>query len=148
MSPMKASRVLAFCALFLIAALYVVGVVSHEILRHVVQTAPVWGAVVLGFRDSRWSKWAAMPCFVVWLLLMALIWLFLLGWARVISGTFSPVETGMTFVVGISAIVGLAAALRSRSGASAAGAALVFILMLTLQILLIRISFLPGIAHD
>ena len=37
------SRGLAFCALLLIASLYVVGVVSHGVLRHIVQTGPVWG---------------------------------------------------------------------------------------------------------
>jgi cytochrome bd-type quinol oxidase subunit 2 len=46
MGQSKASRTLAFCAVFLIAALYVVGVVSHGVLRHVVQTAPMRATVV------------------------------------------------------------------------------------------------------
>lgn len=139
---------LAFSALFLIAALYVVGVVSHGVLRHIVQTAPVWPTVILGLRDSRWSKWTALPCFMCWLLLMTLIWLFLLGWAHVISGTFSPIEIVMTVVVGASSVLGLVTGLRMRSGTSAAGAAVVCLLMLVVQLLAIRVSFLPGIAHD
>ena len=148
MSQSKASRTLAFCALFLIVALYVVGGVTHEVLRHFVQTAPVWPTVILGWRDSRWSQWTAMPCFFCWLLLMSLIWLFLLGWAHVISGTFSPLEIAMTLVVGVSAVVGLVTGMRMRGPTHAAGAALVCILMLALQVLAIKVSFLPGLAHD
>jgi hypothetical protein len=142
------SRGLAFCALLLIASLYVVGVVSHGVLRHIVQTAPVWGAVVLGMRRSVWSKWAALPCFIVWLFLMSLIWLFLLGWARVISGTFTPIEIAMTLVVGACAVIGIVLALRMNTGLRALGASAVFFGMLLLQIAALRISFLPGIAHD
>jgi hypothetical protein len=142
------SRSLAFCALLLIASLYVVGVVSHGVLRHIVQTAPVWGAVVLGVRRSAWSKWAALPCFIVWLFLMSLIWLFLLGWAHVISGTFSPIEIAMTLVVGVCAVTGIVLALRMNTGLRALGASAVFLGMLLLQIVALRISFLLGIAHD
>jgi hypothetical protein len=142
------SRGLAFCALLLIASLYVVGVVSHGMLRHIVQTVPVWVAVVLGMRRSVWSKWAALPCFIVWLFLMSLIWLFLLGWARVISGTFSPIEIAMTLVVGACAVIGIVLALRMNTGVRPLGASAVFFGMLLLQILALRISFLPGIAHD
>src|SRR5271154_6052217 len=35
-------RTLGICALILIVSLYVVGIVSHGIIRHTVQTAPVW----------------------------------------------------------------------------------------------------------
>ena len=133
---------------FLIAALYVVGAVSHEMLRHFVQTAPMWPTAVLGLRDSRWSKWTAMPCFCFWLVLMGLIWLFLLGWAHVISGTFSPIEVAMTLVVGASSVWKLVTALRMRRGTSAASAAAVCLLMLAVQVLALRVSFLPGIAHD
>lgn len=148
MGQSSASRNLAFCAAFLIAALYVVGVASHEMLRHVVQTAPVWPTVVLGLRGSRWAKWAALPCFCFWLFLMGLIWLFLLGWAHVISGTFSPIEVAMTLVVGLSAIAGLVAGLRERSSTSAAKAAAVCVLTLAVQVLAVKLSFLPVIAHD
>jgi hypothetical protein len=144
----KASRALALFALFLIAALYVVGVVSHGVLRHIVQTAPVWPTVILGLRGSRWTKWTALPCYFCWLFLMSLIWLFLLGLAHLISGTFSPIEIAMTVVVGVSSILGLATGIRMRSGTSAAGATVVSLLMLMAQVLALKVSFLPGIAHD
>ncbi|PYV16965.1 MAG: hypothetical protein DMG21_10075 [Acidobacteria bacterium] len=142
------SRLLALSSFFLIAALYVVGVVSHEVLRHIIQTAPVWPTVILGFRDSRWSKWTAMPCFICWLLLMSLIWLFLLGWSHLISGTFSPTEIAMTIVVGAASILGIATGIRMRSGTSTVVAIAVFLLTLAVQVVALRLSFLPGIAHD
>jgi len=142
------SRILAWCALLLVIALYVVGVVSNGIVRHVVQTAPVWVTVVLGMRRSNWSKWTALPCFLFWLFLMALIWLFLLGWVHVISGTFSGVEIAMTLVVGFCSVAGVAMALRIKTRIRAIGAFTVFLLTLVVQFLVFRISFLPSIAHD
>lgn len=149
MDPKRASPgVLAYCALCLIAALYVVGFVSHGILRHVVQTAPSWLTVVLGLRRSPWSRWAALPCFLVWLFVMILIWLFLLGWAHLVSGTFSPAEIAMTLVVGAASITGVGAALRMKGGASRGGAAALFVGVLLLQALALWVSLQPGIAHD
>lgn len=79
---------------------------------------------------------------------MSLIWLSLLGWAHVISGTFSPIEVAMTFVVGASSILGLVTGLRMRGHTSAARAAAVCLLTLAVQVLALKVSFLPGIAHD
>ena len=81
-------RVLTFSSIAVIVALLVVGAVSHGLLRHVVQAAPLWIAVALGARRSSSSKWAALPCFLFWLLLMTAIWLFPLGWSRIISELF------------------------------------------------------------
>lgn len=146
--PATPARTLACCSLLTIAALYIVGVVSHGVLRHIVQTAPLWIAVVLGLLRSRWSKWATLPCSVFWLFLMVLIWLFVLGWARVVSGTFSPIEVAMTLVVGISSIVGVIASLRMRSGVPALGAIAMFVGTLLLQLIAFRVSLLPGFVHD
>jgi hypothetical protein len=68
-------------------------------------------------RRSHWVKWAAFPCFVFWLILMTAIWFFLLGWARIVSATFSPTEIGMTVIVGLASLVGLAGAWRVKSSA-------------------------------
>lgn len=63
MAQSTASRTLAFCAAFLIAALYVVGVVSHGVLRHVVQTAPMWSTVILGLRARGGANGPRCPAF-------------------------------------------------------------------------------------
>src|SRR5689334_4144892 len=100
-------RALMVCSVIVIAALLVVGAVSHGVLRHIVQTSPLWIGIVLGARRSPLTKWAALPCFVFWLFLMFVIWLFLLGWTHIISGTFLPTEIAMTIVVGLASGVGI-----------------------------------------
>jgi hypothetical protein len=143
----KHYRVLTICCVAVIAALLVVGAVSHGIIRHIVQTSPLWIAIVLGIRRSGWAKWAALPCFVFWLLLMTAIWLFLLGWAHIVSGTFSSTEIAMTVIVGIASVVGIARAVRMPSGVSAWAATVVSLLVAALQIAALRVSLLPQIAH-
>ena len=141
-------RGVAFSALALIGALLVVGVVSAGIRRHLVQTAPVWVVVWLGLRGSRWTKWVGIPCFLFWLLLMTLVWLFLLGWARVLSGTFSPVEIALTLVVGGAGLLGLVVSARLRSGIPLARGLAASAAVLGLQVFALMVSFRPGIAHD
>jgi hypothetical protein len=142
------SRSLAFFAFLLIAALYIVGIVSHGVVRHIVQTAPVWPTAVLGMRRSVWSKWTALPCFFFWLLLMGLIWLFLLGWAHIVSGSFTTIEIAMTLVVGVCSVAGLVLAVRMKTEIRAGSALAVFLGILILQLLAFRISLLPAVAHD
>jgi hypothetical protein len=91
------------------AALIVVGFVSGEIARHVLQTLLFWPAIALGFRNSDHARWTAAPVLLFWFLVMALIWAYLLHWSTIASGTYSPAEIAMTVVVGIAAPIGLAA---------------------------------------
>ena len=136
-----------WCCLIIIAALLVVGSVSHGVLRHIVQTAPLWAGVILGFCRSDLSKWVALPSFVFWLAIMIFIWLFLLGWAQVVHGTFSPTEIAMTLCVGAASIVGLITCFRSRTTTSAKTAVALVLLFAGLQLLVFRLSLLPAIAH-
>src|SRR5512142_1094857 len=95
-----------FCAI-VVGALYVVGIVSGTVLRHVVQTAPLWACAVLGFNRVRNVRWLALPMLVFWLGIVLVIWMFLLGWTRVISGHFSWVEIAMTVVIGAASANGI-----------------------------------------
>ena len=140
-------RVLTVCCLCIIVALLVVGAVSHGVIRHIVQTSPLWIAISLSIRRSGLSKWAALPCFVFWLLVMGAIWLYLLGWARIVSGTFSPTEIAMTLIVGLASMVGIVKALTVRSGVGAWSATSVVLLVAVLQVTAFRLSLLPAIAH-
>jgi len=140
-------RILTVCCVSIIAALLVVGAVSHGVLRHIVQTSPLWIAVVLGIRRSGWIKRAALPCFFFWLMLMILIWLFLLGWARIVSGTFAPTEIAMTVIVGLAAVVGIVRALSLRASVGAWSAIATVLLVAVLQVAALRLSLLPAIAH-
>ena len=81
-----------------------------------------------------------------WLAIMILIWLFLLGWARMVTGHFSPIEIAMTLVIGIACVAGIGLILRWRTAVRPLVAAGVFLLFGLLQFLAFRISLLPGIA--
>jgi hypothetical protein len=139
---------ISVCSLAVILALVVgVGLASGLVIRHVVQTAPVWLGVVIGFRGSPAVKWMALPMFLFWLLLMALIWLFLLGLPSPLSGHFSPIEIAMTIIVGAASLVGIWAALRVSPGMSIAAGAALFVGAATLQVICFRLSLLPAIAQ-
>ena len=137
---------IGWCSLAVLIALYIVGAVSHGSLRHEVQTLPLWFPIVLGFNQREMARWCALPCLVFWLCIVVFIWLYLLGWAHLVSGHFSPVEIAMTLIVGAASLAGIWLCLRLARW-SALGAALI-VLFGVLQILVFRISLLPAIAHQ
>ncbi len=104
-----ATHTIGISAVAATAALLAVGIISGEIARHVLQTLPLWPAVVLGFAGSPKAKWAGLPVFLFWLAIMALIWAYLLHLSSIASGTYSFAEIAMTVAVGIASIVGLGA---------------------------------------
>jgi hypothetical protein len=141
------SKWIAYCSLAIILALQVVGVVSHTSVRHVVQTLPLWFPVVSGLRQRELAKWAALPCLIFWLVIMVLIWLFLLGWARVVAGHFTPVEIAMTLLIGAACVLAIGKSLRWRTAVRPLPALGVIILFGALQFLAFRFSLLPYIAR-
>jgi hypothetical protein len=141
-----ASKGIAYCSLAILVALYVVGAVSNGSLRHEVQTLPLWFPIVMGFRQREVAKWSALPCLIFWLVIMMFIWLFLLGWARIVSGHFSPVEIAMTLVIGVACLSGLGMSLRWRTAVRSSAALCVVVLFASLQLLAFRLSLIPYIA--
>jgi hypothetical protein len=139
---------IACSSLAILIALYVVGAVSHGSLRHEVQTLPLWFPIVLGFRRSLLSKWAALPCFLFWLGIMIFIWLFLLGWAQIVRGHFSPVEIAMTLLIGIACCCGLMVSLRWRTDVRLIQALAIFLLSAAFQGIAFRVSLIPFIASQ
>ena len=112
------------------------------------QTLPLWFPIVLGLRQREIGKWAALPCFAIWLVLMAFIWMFLLGWANLISGHFTPTEVLLTVVVGVASLAGLLVGFRWRTSLSWSKALIVAAFFAVFQLVALRISFLPAIAKD
>lgn len=141
-------RTLGICTLIPIASLYVVGIASHGIIRHAVQTPPLWLVVWLGFRRSPWAKWAALSPLVLWLLLMINIWLLLLGLPHLLSGSFSPIEIAMTITIGIAALVGIATAQRIRTVIPWINAMGTLLLMTCAQVFVLWVSFQRGVSRD
>jgi hypothetical protein len=130
-----------------LVSLLLVGLVSGTVLRHCVQVLPAAMAIHLAVRRVRWASGASLPIFVIWFGIMLLIWLYLLGLARVVTGRFSPAEIAFTIVIGLACAWGISAATAMRHGASLwsqLGAAAVFA---ALQITAIWASMLPMVAN-
>ena len=140
-------RLAAVCSGTIIMALYVVGWVSNTELRHFVQTLPLWLGVGLGLLHTRTVRWAVILLFLFWLVIMVLIWLYLLGWSRVVTGHFSPIEIAMTLVIGIASLLGLVLCIHGRQEVKPLVASGVFVLSAVFQFVTFRISLLPGIAR-
>jgi hypothetical protein len=136
-------RPLALCCLTMIIALWIVGVASGEVLRHLIQTLPIWIGVILGFRNSQWTKFAALPFFIFWLGIMTLIWLFLLGWSRIVRGHYSPTEIAMTIIIGAAAFLGIILCARMKTQIRFVKAAAVFLLTALAQYVAMYVSLLP-----
>ena len=112
---MHSGRVTTAALTAVVVSLLIVGVVSGTMLSHVVQVAPVVAAIVAQVLRPQWSRPASIPLFVFWLFIMSLIWLFLLGVARIVTGHFTPIEIALTLVIGIACLAGLGSAVRSES---------------------------------
>jgi hypothetical protein len=146
LSMPAASKWIGYCSLTVLVALYVVGAVSNGSLRHEVQTLPLWFPIAAGFSKRELAKWSALPCLIFWLAVMILIWLFLLGWARIVRGHFSPVEIAMTVVIGVACMLGIGVALRWRTAVRPLTAIGIATLFGALQLLAFRLSLIPYIA--
>jgi hypothetical protein len=142
----KESKWVAFCCLAILLALYVVGVMNHGVLRNVLQTLPLWIPIVLGFRGSEFAKWSALPCLIIWLAVMIVIWLGG-GLVYAVLGRFSPTDIAMTVIVGAASAGGFFAALRWRTAVRSFPAGATSVLFGALQFLTLWVSLLLPIAH-
>jgi hypothetical protein len=137
---MPQGRLFVVCGLAVFGSLIVVGIVSDGIARHILQTLAVWPVIALGMRGSSLTKWAALPVFLFWLAIMVLIWLFLLHWARIVSGHFTPIEVAMTVLVGGTSTFAIAGVVRDKSHASWPMASLTFLTLAALQVCVFALS--------
>ncbi len=139
--PPFRNRIIPLCCVTVIAALYIVGLVSNTELRHVVQTLPLWLGAILGYFGVRMARWVVLPVFLIWFALMSLVWLYLLGWAHVIHGHFSATEIAMTLIVGISSVFGIASSVRGIRSTSLVTGSAVFLLSAGFQLAMLYVSF-------
>ena len=140
-------KVVAGALLTVLVALLVVGIVSGTILRHAVQVLPVLAATVAVVMRPAWSRFAAMPVFAFWLFIMLLIWLYLLGWTKVISGKFTPTEIMLTVVIGLACVAGLAASARKTTRSAGWSGVAAFVMFGVLQFGAMWLSMHPAIAN-
>jgi hypothetical protein len=93
-------------------ALLFVGIVSHTLFRRIVQSAPLVVGMIVLTRRSAWGVSASAALFAFWFVVMGAIWLFLLGLARFLTGTFTPAEITLTVIIGAASLLGLGTAYR------------------------------------
>ena len=140
-------RLVCLCLGALILGLLLVGLVSGTLLRHLIQVLPAVIALGLLWHRVPWATYSALPLFLFWLLIMLLIWLFLLGVASIITGTFSAAERTLTLAIGLASIVGLAAVLRTPVRAGWAKRSLVFLAFAIFQVAAMWASLQPVVSH-
>ena len=144
---MSRETAISFSLAGVIVSLYLVGLVSHTLLRHVIQTAPLVIAIVVATRWPRLAGSAAAPLFAFWLGIVVVIWLFLLGIAHIVSGTFTPTERILTGTIALSALLGFGSILRRAPGAAVAARIGAFALFAALQWGAFVLSMQPAVAH-
>src|SRR6266566_7266578 len=103
---------ISLCLIGIILSLLVVAVVSGTPLRHAIQLMPVVIALVAVAGRAAWGRYAALPLFIFWFVMMLFIWLYLLGIAQVLSGRFTLTEIICTVVIGVCCVCGVVASLR------------------------------------
>jgi hypothetical protein len=77
---------------------------------------------------------------------MVFTWLFLLGWARIVTGRFSRIEIAMTLVIGVASVIGIVIGIHWRTAVNSFAAFGTAVLFGILQLLAFRISLIPYIA--
>src|SRR5690349_8065290 len=117
----------------LLGALLVIGLVAHEVGRHLLQATPAIICLLAAAFGVRAVKWAAAAVYAFWALVSALIWLFLLHIANVAHGHYSPAEIAMTFVLAGAGLFGVASSWRQSSGVGAMARIAIFVVFLAAQ---------------
>jgi hypothetical protein len=130
-----------------IASLLAVGIVSHTPLRHLIQVSPAVAVLTATLLRAPWAAFAALPIFLFWLLIMVAIWLFLLGLARIVNGTFSPAEIGLTLAIGVSCLWGMFAALRAPRSPGSLPRVIAAVVFAALQVGAMWLSLSPDYAR-
>ncbi|MGA7712051.1 MAG: hypothetical protein WCA81_09125 [Rhizomicrobium sp.] len=130
----------------LITALLVEGVVSHTPVRHVIQVVPAALAALMVLSGKGDGQRFASAVFSIWVLIVTLIWLYLLGIANIIDGTFSLAERALTIVIGVTSVVGLMVSLAAVKKGPIWLSVVTFAIGIAVQAAALQISFGPAFA--
>lgn len=139
-------RMISICLVGLAAALIVVGLDSGTELRHGIQIVPILAALAVSARRPTWGAYAAIPIFAIWIFIVVLIWAFVLGISRVVTGHFDAVELTCTVFMGGFSAAGIVKGI-SLGRPFQPRLLAVFLLFAALQVLALQISFLPAISR-
>ena len=80
-------------------SLFVVGIISDSVARHLLQIVPVILATTRVLGGSYAAAYVAAGTSLFWVIVMLLTWLDLLGISDAASGTYTTAEIALTFVI-------------------------------------------------
>ena len=123
-------------------SLLIVGVESGTFIRHVIQVVPIILALAAVTRGQNRGAAVALPIFAFWLLVVALIWLYVAGVRTVFTGNFTSIEIALTVVMGLLCVLGIRASLPPDGTASITARIVTAVAFGVLQVGAMLISFL------
>ena len=98
-------------------------------------------------RRPAWGVSAAATLLAFWFLVMGAIWLFLLGVARIVTGTFTTAEIALTVPIGVGSVLGLVATRRTGTSAPIGAQLGVVAAFAILQLAAMFLSMQPFVAR-
>lgn len=140
--PQRA-RVVAVCLIAVVLGLLAVGVVSQTLFRHAVQVIPALVALLGVSRRTAWGRPAALGAFGLWFLIMLLIWFFLLGIARIVTGHYTPAEIALTILIAAASVIGFFAGLRLPRATDGYFSLAIALLFFVLSLGVVWFTYLP-----
>lgn len=143
---MKPPGLISICVFAVVLSLLLDGIISGTPVRHIIQVSASVAVLRLLHRRLPWAAYAALPIFLFWLFIAALIWMYLLGVSTIASGTYTNEEIFLTVVIGVASVSGIVLVIKNRRGGWPARIT-ASLLFLVLQILAMWLSLRPGWAN-
>jgi hypothetical protein len=115
---MKTERAMAVAMTAVVAGAWVVGVVTGRLGTYLVVSTPAMFALTFQSRRQRWASYAVLPVAMFWLVIASLVALSRTGLIPDVPIAESGAATVVTLLIGLAALVALAASARTKSTAS------------------------------
>ncbi len=135
-------KVASHCLVGISISLLLVGLVSGTFVRHIIQIIPMIIVALVPFRKKGdYQLTIALSMLSFWLLIMVLIWLFLLGIAKIVTGHYSVSEIILTIIMALISSYGLFKSSRHKFQRNKYLLALIFIAGFGIQYAFLVLSY-------
>jgi hypothetical protein len=143
----KNSKLINIYLIGIILALFVVGLDSGTLIRHIIQIIPIVITLILVARRIWWTTFASLAIFIFWFIVMCIIWMHLLNIAHIVHGQFTLTQIIMTIVMAVCGVLGAVSSIRNTVRRNRLILSLMLILFLSIQFFAIWLSMRPSIAY-
>ena len=121
-------------------SLFIVGVISDTIARHLLQIVPLLLATARVVGGSYAAGYVAAGTCLFWIIVMLLTWIDLLGVSDAASGTYTTAEIVLTFVIAIFAVMVIFRTVTLKSAMPGVGRAIMITIGFGFQAVVIAAS--------